>query len=178
MQNDHQFFYQSQYKSPLGLLTVMATDEGVCMVAYGGVEETKREVEAWTKKHSTYPCIVPDQTEVLKQTLVQLDEYFSGGRKGFNLPLHLFGTSFQKSVWHALQGIPYGETCTYKEIAAKTGSPNAVRAVGGANNKNPVSIIIPCHRVIGSSGKMIGYGGGLDKKEYLLQLEKSGLTVN
>ena len=102
----------------------------------------------------------------------QLEEYFSGKRKEFDIPLHPQGTDFQRSVWKELQRIPYGETISYKQMAINIGNPKACRAVGLANNKNPISIIIPCHRVIGSNGALVGYGGGLDMKRKLLDLEK------
>ena len=111
-------------------------------------------------------------SSLLEKAERQLTEYFEGRRKSFDLPLELKGTDFQVKVWKALEKIPYGETKSYQEIAEEIGSPKAFRAVGNANNKNPVSIIIPCHRVIGKSGKLVGYGGGLDKKEYLLHLEE------
>ncbi len=101
----------------------------------------------------------------------QLKEYFEGRRKIFHLPLKLNGTEFQKSVWEKLLEIPYGETCSYKDIAVKLNNPKAVRAVGGANNKNKIAIVIPCHRVIGTNKKLVGYAGGLDKKQWLLDLE-------
>lgn len=102
----------------------------------------------------------------------QLEQYFSGERTEFDLPLAPEGTNFQRSVWEALCDIPYGETRSYKAIAEAIGNPKACRAVGMANNRNPISIVIPCHRVIGASGDMVGYGGGLDKKIWLLDLEK------
>jgi methylated-DNA-[protein]-cysteine S-methyltransferase len=110
---------------------------------------------------------------VLSETARQLGEYFAGKRRGFDLPICLGGTDFQRKVWDALARIPYGETVSYGEIAAQVGSPGASRAVGMANNRNPISIVIPCHRVIGHDGALVGYGGGLDKKRYLLELEKS-----
>jgi len=112
------------------------------------------------------------ETLLQKEANKQLKEYFEGARKNFNIPLDPKGTPFQKKVWKALETIPYGETRSYKEIAEQVGSPKAYRAVGMANNKNPISIIIPCHRVIGANGKMVGYGGGLEIKEYLLNLEQ------
>lgn len=113
------------------------------------------------------------ETPVIKEAFRQLSEYFSGNRKTFNLPLLLKGTDFQKQVWQALLKIPFGETRSYKQIAEAIGNPKAVRAVGMANNKNPLLIVIPCHRVIGANGKLVGYAVGLDKKEYLLRLEGS-----
>lgn len=114
-----------------------------------------------------------EETPLIKAAFKQLDEYLKGERQEFDLPLAPEGTSFQQEVWQALQAIPYGETRTYKEIAAQIGNPKACRAVGRANNQNPVSIIIPCHRVIGAKGDLVGYGGGLQIKEKLLNLEKS-----
>ncbi|NLU35896.1 MAG: methylated-DNA--[protein]-cysteine S-methyltransferase [Clostridiales bacterium] len=112
------------------------------------------------------------ETELLKEACRQLQEYFAGNRKKFDLPLAPEGTSFQLKVWKALQSIPYGETRSYKDIAIAVGSPKATRAVGMANNRNPIAIIIPCHRVIGSNGKLVGYGGGMHVKEFLLNLEQ------
>ncbi len=112
-------------------------------------------------------------TELLSMATIQLDEYFQGKRTTFSLPFKLTGTPFQLAVWKELQNIPYGQTTSYKEIAQKINKPKAYRAVGMANNKNPLPIIIPCHRVIGSNGKLIGYVGGLNLKNYLLELEKS-----
>ena len=113
------------------------------------------------------------ETPVIKEAFRLLSEYFSGNRKTFNLPLLLKGTDFQKQVWQALLKIPFGETRSYKQIAEAIGNPKAVRAVGMANNKNPLLIVVPCHRVIGANGKLVGYAVGLDKKEYLLRLEGS-----
>lgn len=109
---------------------------------------------------------------VLEETRSQLMEYFAGKRRVFDLPLAPEGTDFQRRVWQALLDIPWGETRSYGQIAAALGQPGASRAVGMANNRNPISIIVPCHRVIGSDGKLVGYGGGLEKKRLLLQLEK------
>ncbi|GAA0227402.1 methylated-DNA--[protein]-cysteine S-methyltransferase [Metaclostridioides mangenotii] len=113
-----------------------------------------------------------EETELIKKAFNEFKEYLSGAKKNFDIPLEPEGTEFQLKVWEALKSIPYGETCSYKDIAEKVGSPKAYRAVGLANNKNPISIFIPCHRVIGSNGKLVGYGGGLDVKEFLLKLEK------
>ncbi len=107
----------------------------------------------------------------LAQLRLQLEEYFAGERREFELDLAPSGTSFQLSVWRALRAIPYGKTTSYGEIAAAAGQPGAARAVGGANNRNPIAIVIPCHRVIGASGSLTGYGGGLPRKRQLLALE-------
>lgn len=109
---------------------------------------------------------------VLNRALCQLGEYFRGQRKNFDLPIALNGTQFQNAVWSELRKIPYGTTATYAEIARGIGRPKACRAVGRANHVNPIAIIVPCHRVIGADGSLTGYGGGLEKKQYLLSLEK------
>ena len=112
------------------------------------------------------------ETPILKEANNQLQEYFKGQRKEFSLPLAPVGTEFMLRVWEALRAIPYGETRSYKEIATAVGNSKACRAVGMANNRNPISIVTPCHRVIGSNGDLVGYAGGLDVKLYLLNLEK------
>ena len=113
------------------------------------------------------------ETDTIKEAHQQLTEYLKGERKTFDLALNLKGTDFQKQVWMALCDIPYGETRSYKQIAESIGNPKAVRAVGMANNRNPLLIVVPCHRVIGANGKLVGYGAGIEKKEFLLRLEKS-----
>lgn len=112
------------------------------------------------------------ETILIKKAYEQILEYLEGKRKEFKLPLLIKGTTFQEKVWNALLEIPYGETKTYGEIAKKIGNENAARAVGGANHNNPIMIVVPCHRVIGSNKKLVGYAGGLDIKETLLKLEK------
>ena len=114
-----------------------------------------------------------EETELINKTYKELDEYFRGKRKTFDIPLKIEGTEFQKKVWNALLEIPYGETRSYLEIAKRVGNPKASRAVGMANHNNKIIIIIPCHRVIGSNKKLIGYAGGLDVKERLLKLEQN-----
>ena len=120
-----------------------------------------------------YADISPLLTEAEKQ----VKEYFAGTRKDFSLPIELRGTGFQKKVWEALREIPYGETRSYRWIAEKIGNPKATRAVGGANHRNPLMLIVPCHRCIGANGSLTGFGGGLPMKEALLELEKKNLTV-
>ena len=120
------------------------------------------------------------QSALLAECMKQLTEYFAGNRREFDLPVKLRGTPFQMACWEALREIPYGETRSYADIARRIGKPKACRAVGGANHVNPVSIIVPCHRVIGASGKLVGYGGGLNTnglsvKEYLLALERGSM---
>lgn len=111
------------------------------------------------------------ETPIIKKAFEQINEYLNGKRKTFDFPIEIIGTEFQKSVWRALQEIPFGETKTYKEIAVAIGNEKACRAVGMANNKNPLPIVVPCHRVIGTNGKLVGYAGGLNTKESLLQIE-------
>ena len=122
--------------------------------------------------------ILEKDTNILKNTEIQLSEYFSGKRNTFDLKLNSKGTDFMKKVWRELLNIPYGETRTYKEIAEKIGNPKGARAVGMANNKNPIPIIIPCHRVIGKNKKLVGYALGLDMKEFLLNLERKNKKTN
>ena len=125
--------------------------------------------------HRSYQGVC-QETALIKEAYLQLTEYLKGERKTFDLPLNPHGTEFQKRVWKALCEIPYGETRCYKQIAESIGNPKAVRAVGMANNRNPLLIVVPCHRVIGADGKLVGYAAGLDKKEFLLQLEAKYLT--
>lgn len=126
--------------------------------------------------HVTWSYIPKDfileETELIRNCKKQLDEFFEGKRTAFDLPLAPKGTEFQKKVWNVLKEIPYGETRSYKDIAIAVGSPKGFRAVGMANNKNPIAIIVPCHRVIGANGKLVGYASGTDIKSFLLELEK------
>ncbi len=117
------------------------------------------------------------ETDLIKEAYNQISLFLQGKLKEFDLPIYLEGTVFQKKVWKALRDIPYGETRSYKDIAEEVESPKAYRAVGMSNNKNPISIIIPCHRVIGSNGKLVGYGGGLEIKKILLEIEKKNLNL-
>ena len=119
-----------------------------------------------------------EDSALLREARKQLEQYFKGERKEFELPVKLKGTEFQQRVWRALREIPYGETRSYGDIAEEIGSPRAARAVGGANNKNPVMIIVPCHRVIGSDGSMVGFGGGIELKRQLLELEQRVKNTN
>lgn len=144
--------------TPLGKMFLQGDDRYITALRFGEAEED---------------CPSP----VLRMAEMQLEEYFSGSRTEFDLPLNPEGTEFQKSVWKALCEIPYGETATYGEIAAKIGNPGACRAVGMANNRNPIAIIVPCHRVVGAGGSLTGYAGGLDKKDFLLKLEKKGAEL-
>lgn len=145
------------------------TEIGLIMIEENGKAITKLY---FVDKNDSVDTNEQNETELLKLAINQLNEYLDRKRTSFELPLEPKGTEFQKKVWNALRGIPYGETKTYGEIAKIIGNEKASRAVGMANNKNPIAIIVPCHRVIGANGKLVGYAGGLDLKEKLLQLEK------
>lgn len=148
--------------SPVGKLRLVATSEALVEIFFCTLSAPRSSASNSSAKgaHS-----------VLDQAERQLHEYFAGQRRSFDLPLAPNGTDFQKKVWDALRGIPHGQTTTYGEIAKVIGKPRASRAVGGANNKNPLAIVIPCHRVVGSNGSLTGYAGGLTVKEKLLALE-------
>ncbi|EDS77032.1 methylated-DNA--[protein]-cysteine S-methyltransferase [Clostridium massiliodielmoense] len=147
--------YELYYSSPIGILRIKSTKYEILSLEFVDEKILNRE-----------------NTSILKEASKQLDEYFNGIRKEFDLNIRLEGTEFQKKVWNELLKIPYGEVITYKDIAIRIGNEKAVRAVGNANNKNKIPIIIPCHRVIGSNRKLVGYLGGLDKKLWLLNHEK------
>jgi len=153
-------------ESPVGKLFVAGDAAGLRQVLFAEGRSEVRPEPAWR-----------EDATVLAEAVRQLREYFDGRRRQFDLPLAPEGTPFQQQVWRELQGIPYGETISYGELARRIGNRNASRAVGLANGANPISIIIPCHRVIGSSGKLTGYGGGLKNKEWLLALERGQLAL-
>ncbi|MBQ8597734.1 MAG: methylated-DNA--[Lachnospiraceae bacterium] len=148
-------------KTPVGVLCIEEEDDAITALYLDKCSEiTKDSAEA------------EPETELLKKAVCELSEYFRGKRKEFDLPLMPQGTEFQKRVWEALRTIPCGETRSYGEIAAQIGNPKACRAVGGANHKNPILILIPCHRVVGADGSLTGFACGTEAKEYLLKLEK------
>lgn len=156
--------------SPCGKITLAATENGLCQLLFGGYEQNAVKIQAWMVKRNIGREI-DREDEYFARIKEELQEYFQGDRRTFSFPVDLYGTPFQKNVWGVLKRIPYGETQSYKQVATAIHAPKAVRAVGSANNQNPLPIIIPCHRVIGSNGSMVGYGGGLDKKKMLLELE-------
>jgi methylated-DNA-[protein]-cysteine S-methyltransferase len=149
-------------ESPVGPLTLVATDRGLSAILWKNDRHgrVRLNIEA---EDSAHPVLVEAER--------QLGEYFAGRRQTFSIRLDVEGTAFQRKVWNALQTIPFGETRTYGEIARQIGRPSAVRAVGAANGRNPLSIVAPCHRVIGATGKLTGFAGGLDTKARLLALE-------
>lgn len=144
------------YETDLGIIGIRDNNNAITEVFY-----SKSKINDHLK-----------ETPLIRECFNQLKEYFQGTRREFTIPIEDEGSEFQKKVWKALLDIPYGQTRTYKEIAIAIGNEKACRAVGMANNRNPISIIIPCHRVIGANGKLVGYGGGLDIKEKLLNIEK------
>lgn len=170
--------YYDEIASPIGPLLIVSDGEKMIRIDYGSIEILAEHLKKWSHRYFSEPNFVkaPEKVQQMGQ---EFNAYFAGAQQTFSVELAFHGTSFQKQVWQALyETIPYGETTTYKAIAETIGNPKAVRAVGGAVNKNPFSIVVPCHRVIGMSGKMVGYNGGLDKKEYLLTHEKKSLLQN
>jgi methylated-DNA-[protein]-cysteine S-methyltransferase len=158
------------YKSPVGDMILGSYDNALC-IANWKYAKTKERIERKLAKALNAEYI-DASSEVIEEAKKQLDEYFAGKRSDFDLPLLMVGTDFQKSVWHALLEIPYGETASYLEQAKRIGNEKAVRAVASANGVNAISIFIPCHRIIGSNGTLTGYAGGLDTKAKLLELER------
>jgi methylated-DNA-[protein]-cysteine S-methyltransferase len=154
--------------SPVGKLKLAASDQGLVAVLWQNDKPTRVRLNELTED-ARHPLLL--------ETERQLGEYFAGKRKTFSVPLDMRGTSFQKNVWHALLAIPFGETRSYGQLAKQLGNPQAMRAVGAANGRNPISIIVPCHRVIGSSGKLTGFAGGLETKAHLLSLEEDGARL-
>lgn len=152
----------SYFHSPVGYLRLEADHDGLQSLLLNSPPADELAV------------LVPSHP-VLILAHQQLQEYFSGSRRDFTVPLAMTGTEFQLAAWHALQTIPYGKTVSYKAIAEQIGRPKAMRAVGMANNRNPIAIIVPCHRVIGANGQLVGYGGGLDMKQWLLEHENTYL---
>ena len=145
--------FEKLIDSPIGPLTLQGTDAALTSLHFGDAR-----------------CGKPS-CPLLEQAAAELAEYFSGERRSFTVPLSLSGTAFQRAVWQSLGSIPYGKTVCYRDIAVRIGKPKACRAVGMANNRNPIPILIPCHRVVGADGSLTGYAGGLNAKAFLLQLE-------
>lgn len=165
-----ELLYWSSLPSARGDCTVISTEKGIC---WTGTPGTSREYGlAWLERRLSIAGLIEGaKVEPLCQAVEQLERYFAGEYMQFSCPLDLRGSAFQLEVWKDLYRIPYGQTRTYAQIAQAIGHPKAVRAVGAANGANPVAVIVPCHRVIGSNGTLTGYGGGLPLKEWLLALE-------
>ena len=155
MENHNYYAYDTE----LGKIVIVSDGEAITHVKHESQIDSEHKME---------------ETALTNRAAAQIDEYLSGKRREFDVPLKPHGTDFQQSVWKALQEIPYGETRSYKQVAEAIGNPDASRAVGMANNKNPIWVMIPCHRVIGADGSLTGYGGGMDMKQKLLDVEKKG----
>jgi methylated-DNA-[protein]-cysteine S-methyltransferase len=158
--------YYSTVPSPIGELFVAGDGESLGILYMNDANDYSHAYDGRTL-----------DKQALQPVADQLDAYFAGERQDFDIKLNPAGTPFQRSVWNALTEIPYGETRTYGEIAAAVGQPQAARAVGTANNRNPIAVIVPCHRVIGANGSLVGYAGGLGRKEKLLELESGVMTL-
>ena len=148
--------YYYKIDSPIGPLHLASTNDALL-----AIHHNLERLEDWNKNTIAFKN---DKNIIIEKTINELSEYFDGKRKKFNIPIQLSGTQFQLKAWDALNKIPYAKTVSYSEQAKISGNPKATRAIGNANNANPISIIVPCHRVIGKSGKLVGYGGGLDRK--------------
>lgn len=155
-------YFQKTMKSPVGELTLIANEQGLAAILWENDSPTRVPITSAT---------TDENHAVLLETEKQLGEYFLGTRKTFSIPLAPNGSEFQQKVWQALQTIPFGETRSYGQLAKQIGRASAARAVGAANGKNPLSIVVPCHRVIGTNGKLTGFAGGLKIKAELLKLE-------
>jgi methylated-DNA-[protein]-cysteine S-methyltransferase len=158
---------QMTIESPVGDLLLTARDEGLTGVWFEEHRRGRPDPQASLLTDSS----TGDAAETLRATARQLAEYFAGDRSQFSIPLAAQGTPFQLQVWNALRGIPFGDAISYAELAARLGKPKAIRAVGGANARNPLSILVPCHRVIGAGGALTGFGGGMERKRWLLEHE-------
>ena len=154
-----------QLDSPIGRLRLVATDQGLSHLLFD--QQVGEDLE------SDGDAVEADDHPVLAAATAQLAEYFAGRRQEFDIPLDLTGTEFQRAAWSALASVPFGETRSYRQQAEAIGRPKAVRAIGAANGRNPVPIVLPCHRIVGSDGSLTGYGGGLPIKEFLLNHEQA-----
>ena len=157
--------YYHYHKTPIGSVLLAGNGDQLKLLGFPQGAMARRHQNGWK-----------EDSKPFKEVEYQLDNYFAGKLRVFDLPLELTGTKFQQTVWNELNEVPYGETWSYGELARRIGRPKASRAVGGANGLNPIPIIIPCHRVVGSNGKLTGFGGGIKTKEYLLKLEKEVIT--
>lgn len=167
--------YKSTFESPFGLIVLGGTDKGLCLLEFGNEKRINNHFAQFSK-HWEY-IVIEEENEILNTAKAQLDEYFNGKRKEFEIQLDLIGTNFQLEVWNELLKIPYGVTRSYKEQALAIGNLKAIRAVATANGQNKISIIIPCHRVIGSDGSLTGYGGEIWRKRELLKLESTQVEL-
>ena len=160
-------FSRRTYEAPFGVLTVVGSDLGIRYVMFANDAHPKHLEQLQISDTEIHGSV--------NDAITQLDEYFNGSRRDFDLPLDLCGTEFQVEAWKALADIPYGHTASYGQQAASIGRPKAVRAIGGANGRNPVAIVLPCHRIVGADGSLTGFGGGIEVKKWLLDHEQSML---
>jgi O-6-methylguanine DNA methyltransferase len=166
-------FHWTSENCLLDKLHLAASDSGLCKIAFG--RESEAAFRTWLDRVVRPSSWVRHKTPIIEQALAEVDAYLSGELQVFHAPLDPRGTPFQRQVWAEVTAIAFGETATYREIAKRIDRPTAVRAVGGANGANPLPLFVPCHRVIGTDGALRGYGGGLELKKTLLQLEQSSL---
>jgi len=166
--------YFQELETPLGTLVVVGSSKGICRICFS--IQSFRDASPWFQRH--FSCL-PEKgwQPPLREAVEQLTQYFEGKRRDFDLTLDLRGTSFQLGMWRQLLKIPFGSTASYGEVARRMGNPGASRAVGSAAGSNPVSIVVPCHRVIGQDGSLVGFGGGLAIKEQLLGSERGEATL-
>jgi methylated-DNA-[protein]-cysteine S-methyltransferase len=167
VQSDVLTFSRRTCEAPFGVVTVIGSDLGIRYVLFSN--------DAHPKPLERLHISDSEIHDSVNDAVTQLDEYFNGARRDFELPLDLQGTEFQVAAWNALAEIPYGRTASYGQQAASIGRPKAVRAIGGANGRNPVAIVLPCHRIVGADGSLTGFGGGIEVKKWLLDHEQSTL---
>ena len=170
-----QKIYIHQINSPLGLLTVGATNKGICLLEFDDEQRIAKHFAQFNKREEVE--LITATSDLISEAEEQLKAYFDGERKEFDLRLDMVGTDFQLKVWKELLKVPYGVTRSYKEQAIAVGDLKAIRAVATANGENRISIIIPCHRIIGADGSLTGYGGGIWRKQKLLELETNQTTL-
>lgn len=167
--------YTTKIKTPLGEMIACSTDDAICLLEFTEKTDEARSMKIKSAAEIAKLInaeIFEEENEILTSLKKQLAEYFECKRKEFDVPTLFVGTEFQKNAWSALNNIPYGQTRSYKDQATAINNPKAVRAIGSANNKNRISIVVPCHRVIGHNGKLVGYGGELWRKQWLIEFEK------
>lgn len=175
LQETEEIITMTTFDTLLGSMVACATKEGICLLEFSDSDRPRNEIKVLTKRLQAK--VTEGDSKYFEPLRKQLNEYFEGKRKGFDIPLVLLGTDFQKKVWGELLRIPYGTTRSYKQQAMAINNLGAIRAVGTANGDNKIAIIIPCHRVIGNNGKLTGYGGGLWRKKKLLEIENSQLGL-
>ncbi len=170
----HSTILTGTVSTPLGGMLAGATQQGICLLEFADSGRAEPELRRLEKRLGA--AALAGESPLIGELQTQLDEYFNGRRRQFDLALVTVGTAFQERVWAGLLAIPYGETRSYRRLAQELGRANAVRAVGTANGDNPIAILIPCHRLIGSDGSLTGYGGGLWRKKKLLELEEGAIV--